>query len=103
MWADGSGRARQPGRCVCRRVDSALMNGNQGEPITPDGEAQAPPEPIAVEPRWPVALTISCFVAITVGLRLTVSNLATLGPPWVIPVVEVAMLLLLLAADPARI
>jgi hypothetical protein len=65
------------------------------------------PEPshgaAAAEPRWPVALAICCFIAITLVLHFAVPSHETLGPAWLIPTVEVAMLALLLAADPARV
>jgi hypothetical protein len=68
-----------------------------GEPSDAVGDMSS------VEPRWPVALAVSAFVAITVVLHFAVPEHETLGPPWLIPGVEVAMLALLLAADPARI
>jgi uncharacterized membrane protein len=70
-------------------------SGEQGQP--------AAGEPAAAEPRWPVALAISCFIALTVTLHFAVPEHPRLGPGWLIPTVEVAMLGLLLAADPARI
>jgi uncharacterized membrane protein len=70
-------------------------SGEQGQP-----SADAP---VAVEPRWPVGLAISCFIAITVALHLAVPDHPRLGPGWLIPTVEIGMLALLLAADPARI
>src|SRR5262249_9634542 len=60
-------------------------------------------EPTSVEPRWPVALAIGSFIAITVSLHFIVPHRPTLGPAWLIPAVELAMLALLLAADPARL
>jgi hypothetical protein len=60
-------------------------------------------EPGFVEPRWPVALAISGFIAISVAVRITVPQAASLGPRWLIPSVEIAMLILLMAADPTRI
>ena len=60
-------------------------------------------EPTSVEPRWPVALAIGSFIAITVALHFIVPHRPTLGPAWLIPAVELAMLALLLAADPARL
>jgi hypothetical protein len=63
----------------------------------------SPSEPVAVEPRWPVALAISSFIAITVALHFAVPNHPRLGPGWLIPTVEIGMLALLLAADPGRI
>ena len=60
-------------------------------------------EPGFVEPRWPVALAISGFIVITVTLRILVPQAASLGPRWLIPVVEIGLLVLLMAADPTRI
>jgi hypothetical protein len=68
------------------------------------GEPSDPLEALtAVEPRWPVALAICSYFAVTVVLHFAVPHHQTLGPPWLIPSVEVAMLGLLLAADPARV
>jgi hypothetical protein len=60
-------------------------------------------EPISVEPRWPIALVVSAFVAITVVLRVLEPERESLGPTWLVPAIEIAMLLALLAADPARV
>jgi hypothetical protein len=64
---------------------------------------RAEKEPISVEPRWPVALTVSAFIAITVTLRVLEPTRESLGPTWLVPGIEIAMLLALLAADPARV
>ena len=56
-----------------------------------------------VEPRWPVAVTVLTFIAITITLRVTVSEHESLGPSWLVPSVEIAMLVALLLADPTRI
>jgi hypothetical protein len=60
-------------------------------------------EPISVEPRWPIALAISFFIALSIVLRIAQPHRESLGPDWLVPAIEVAMLLTLLAADPARI
>lgn len=75
----------------------------RGESVATGEPSEPLAELTAVEPRWPVALAISAFIAITLVLHVTVPQRQTLGPPWVIPTVEVAMLGLLIAADPARI
>jgi hypothetical protein len=56
-----------------------------------------------IEPRWPVALVIAGFIAITVTLRVLEPERESLGPPWLVPAIEVAMLGALIAADPARL
>jgi uncharacterized membrane protein len=64
---------------------------------------RAKEEPILVESRWPVALAVSAFIAITVALRVLEPTRESLGPTWLVPGIEIAMLLALLAADPARV
>src|SRR5262245_46922823 len=56
-----------------------------------------------VEPRWPVALAISVFIAITITLRVAEPHRESLGPHWLVPSVEIAMLAVLLLADPTRV
>ena len=69
----------------------------------PSEEDPPPRTSGAVEPRWPVALAIGGFIAINVVLRVAEPETASLGPRWLVLGVEVAMLLTLLAADPARV
>jgi uncharacterized membrane protein len=54
-----------------------------------------------VEPRWPVALALSGFIVVTVVLRLMVPRRESIGPHWVVPSVEIVLLLFLLAASPS--
>jgi hypothetical protein len=56
-----------------------------------------------VEPRWPVAVVIAGFIAITVTLRVLEPERESLGPHWLVPGIEIAMLGALIAADPARV
>ena len=56
-----------------------------------------------IEPRWPVALAMVTFIAISVALRIAVPNRESLGPPWVVPGIEIGLLVCLIAADPAHI
>jgi hypothetical protein len=60
-------------------------------------------QPIVVEPRWPIALAVSAFIAITIVARILEPTRESLGPTWLVPGIEIAMLLALLAADPARV
>jgi uncharacterized membrane protein len=64
---------------------------------------RADDEPIFVEPRWPMALTLAVFIAITVAVRIAEPHRESLGPGWLVPGIEIAMLLTLLAADPAHL
>lgn len=60
-------------------------------------------ERVPIEPRWPIALAVSAFIAITIVLRVAVPQRESLGPPWLVPAIEIAMLLALVAADPGHI
>src|SRR5262249_28780309 len=59
-------------------------------------------ERVFVEPRWPVALTVAIFIAISIALRVAVPTRESLGPHWVVPAIEMLLLVCLLAADPAH-
>jgi hypothetical protein len=63
-----------------------------------DGE-----EEIFIEPRWPVALAVASFIAVSIVLRITVPDRESLGPRWLVPGVEIGLLVCLLAADPAHV
>jgi hypothetical protein len=60
-------------------------------------------EQIFVEHRWPVALAVGAFLAISIALRVAVPNRESLGPHWVVPAVEMALLVCLVLADPAHV
>ncbi|HUK94222.1 MAG TPA: hypothetical protein VLU96_04120 [Gaiellaceae bacterium] len=60
-------------------------------------------DPAFVEPRWPIALALLFFIAITIVLRVAEPHRESLGSPWVVPSVEIALLVVLLIADPARV
>jgi len=66
-------------------------------------QAAADEEEIFIEPRWPIALAISTFLAISIALRIAVPHREALGPDWLVPSIELAMLVALLLADPAHI
>ena len=60
-------------------------------------------EPIFIEPRWPVALVLSAYIVVTVVLRVVEPERESLGPHWLAPSIEVALLIALIAANPAHI
>jgi len=67
-------------------------------------EPSASPEgPVFVEPRWPLALVLLFFIGLTVVLRLAVPHRAALSPTWLVPAVEVALFVALVAADPGHL
>jgi len=47
--------------------------------------------------------TLAFFIAISIVLRIAVPDRSSLGPVWLAPAVEVGLVLVLLAADPARV
>jgi hypothetical protein len=54
----------------------------------------------AIEPRWPVALVVFTFIVLTVVLRLVIPRRESIGPHWVIPLFETALLVVLVVAHP---
>lgn len=60
-------------------------------------------ERIAIEPRWPVALALATFIAISITLRVVEPHREALGPSWLVPAIEIGLLVSLLAADPVRL
>jgi hypothetical protein len=66
-------------------------------------QAESSGEHPAIEPRWPIALAVLSYIALTIGLRIAQPNRESLGPIWLVPSIEIAMLLVLLAADPTHV
>ena len=60
-------------------------------------------ERVFLEPRWPIAAALGFFIAVSIILRVVVPDRSSLGPDWLVPAVEIGLLLVLLAADPARV
>ena len=68
-----------------------------------DAAAAADEGRVFIEPRWPIALTIGLYIALTVTLRIEVPDRPRLGPSWLVPGLEIALLVALVLADPAHI
>jgi hypothetical protein len=60
-------------------------------------------EPVNIEPRWPVALAISFYIALSIGLRVVVPRRESFAPHWLVPGIEIAMLIALFLADPGHL
>jgi hypothetical protein len=69
--------------------------------VIPAGDR--PATDIPHEPRWPVGLTLGAYVVITIVLRVAQPEREALGPNWLVPSIEIALLVCLIAADPAHI
>jgi hypothetical protein len=66
-------------------------------------EPEAGSEEPLVEPRWPVVLAVSTYIVITVVVRIAIPRRESLGPHWFVPGLEIALLAVLLLANPLRV
>jgi hypothetical protein len=55
------------------------------------------------ESRWPMTVVLLIYVAITVVLAVAVPESEILGPRWLVPALEIALLAALIAADPTQL
>jgi hypothetical protein len=51
------------------------------------------------EPRWPIAAALLAFMALNIGIRVWLPTQGAVRLPWLVPAVEAALLILLLASD----
>jgi hypothetical protein len=65
--------------------------------------SRADPAPRLGEPRWIPAAVIVVFLALNVALRVWLPDEAALRVPWLLPAVEVTLLVVLLVADPGSL
>ena len=65
--------------------------------------SQTADEPIYIEPRWPLALVLSTFIVLTIVLRVVVPDRVSIGPHWLLAALEIALLVVLIAADPTHL
>jgi hypothetical protein len=61
------------------------------------------PERTFVEPRWPLALALGFYLALTIVLRIYQPDRPALGTRWLVPGIMGALLVALILADPAHI
>jgi hypothetical protein len=54
------------------------------------------------EARWPPLAAVLAFLGLNVGLRLWLPGEVLVGVPWLLPTIEVLLLIVLLAADPSN-
>jgi uncharacterized membrane protein len=78
-------------------AEGESRGGAAAEPSAPDDET------VFIEPRWPIALTLASFIAITIVLRIVEPERETLGPDWLVPSIEIGLLFALIAANPAHL
>ncbi len=68
---------------------------------SPTGQAAEEPPELA-EPRWPPLTALAVLIVLNIGLRLWLPHEPLIGIPWLVPVLEVALLIVLLVAHPSR-
>jgi hypothetical protein len=59
-------------------------------------------EPLG-ESRWPPALALLIFLGFTIAVRLWLPAESAVRVPWLVPSLEVALLVAIVAGDPARL
>ena len=91
-----------PGTCLARRADRQYVAGMAGASEHADTGADGD-EPVYLEPRWPIALVLSLFIALTIVIRALQAHRESLLNPWLVPGVEIALLAALIAADPLHV
>jgi uncharacterized membrane protein len=64
--------------------------------------ALAAEEPLG-ESRWPPALALAVFIVLNVALRIWLPHQGASRVVWLVPALETALLLALVAGDPARL
>jgi uncharacterized membrane protein len=65
--------------------------------------SQTDVEPIFIEPRWPIAIALAAFTCLTVVLRVLQPHRESVGPHWLVPGLEIALLVALIVADPTHL
>jgi len=73
----------------------------EADPASPGADDDE--SPLRIEPRWPIALVFGSYIIVTIVLRVVEPHRESIGPHWLVPTIEVALLVVLLAADPAHI
>jgi uncharacterized membrane protein len=58
---------------------------------------------VPIESRWPLLAVVGAFIVTTVVLRIVEPQREALGPPWLVPGLEVLLLVALVAANPADV
>jgi hypothetical protein len=65
--------------------------------------AEAPPTEALGESRWPPVAALVVYIGFTIGIRLWLPSQTPVRVPWLVPTLEAALLVALVAGDPARL
>ena len=77
------------------------MSAEAGSASAPVAEVTA--EAPLGESRWPPALTLGLFIALNIAIRIWLPHEGAVRLVWLVPAVEAALLVALVAGDPARL
>jgi uncharacterized membrane protein len=93
------GLGTRQSRSKYRRSVTAQIDSDEPEPLP----SQTDVEPIFIEPRWPIAMTLAAFTCLTVVLRVLQPHRESVGPHWLVPGLEIVLLVALIVADPTHL
>jgi hypothetical protein len=71
--------------------------------VCDDSHVTAPGEPSIGESRWPPAAALVVFMAMTIALRVWLPHDRFFRLPWLVPVLEAILLVVLLVGDPGNL
>jgi hypothetical protein len=84
---------------VCN--DRRMTTQSEAVPDATGPEARA--EPALGESRWPPAAALVVFLGLNIGIRVWLPSESPIRVPWLLPALEVVLLVALLAADPQSV
>jgi hypothetical protein len=81
-----------------RRTMQAVTDTARVE-LAPAGDVAA--EPLLGESRWPPVAAVLVFMALNIALRIWLPGETAVRVPWLLPAIEAALLVVLVASDPS--
>jgi hypothetical protein len=82
--------------------DWAVASEGGAAPVAPRADDGVIGTPLG-ESRWPPAVALLAFMALNTALRIWLRGGSPIRVPWLVPAIEVVLLLTLFAADPGNI
>jgi hypothetical protein len=84
---------------ACATIRVVTSQSEAATVLPSDATAESP----IGEPRWPPVAALIAFMALNIGLRLWLPSERIVGVPWLMPSVELLLLVVLLAAEPGSL
>lgn len=78
--------------------DSVVSASGEAASEVPAREASG--EQLIGEPRWPIAAALAAFIALNIAVRIWLPHEGAVRVPWLVPAVEAALLVTLVATKP---